>query len=71
MIITPAGKIISVESGNILCPSIDVVLVKNDGTKEMIASIEYNREDEHITTHTYKDGKEKFDKKTVYNTKRI
>lgn len=66
MIKTPLGKIIAVESGNLVYPSVDIVLVKPDGTKDTIASIEYNTEDECIATYTYKANKEDFDKKTIY-----
>lgn len=66
MINTPIGKIITIESGNIIYPSVDVVLVKPDGTKDVIASIEYNTEDECIATYTYKANKDDFDKKTIY-----
>jgi len=66
MIKTPIGKIITVESGNIIYPSVDIVLIQPDGTKDIIASIEYNTEDECISTYTYKANKEDFDKKTIY-----
>lgn len=66
MIQTPVGKIITVESGNIIYPSIDIVLIKLDGSQELITTVEYNKEDECIATYTYKEGKEDFDKKTIF-----
>ena len=43
-----------------------LVLIKPDGSQELITTVEYNKEDECIATYTYKEGKEDFDKKTIF-----
>lgn len=65
-LVTPMGKIVSIVNQEIEYPSIDVYALDELGERSIIASVEYNPEDNLIATYTYKELEDDFANKTVY-----
>lgn len=67
MIITPAGNILLKTNIDSTYKAFDIVLVDNNGNElDIIAKVEYNKEDKTIATYAYCENAEEFANKTIY-----
>lgn len=67
MIKTPIGYIMTEERNDNEFPSVNIWLCDEHGKKqEIIAFTEYNSTTNSITTYSYKEGEQDFDKRCVF-----